>query len=328
MCLTFGESMGQRPSFFSRRVTRRDFLKLLGAVAVTLPAWSLAGRHAHAGETNARPKKGIKGDHDLVVAEGDDPYATTVKAVEAMGGMGRFVRKGATVVIKPNIAWDRTPEQAGNTHPEVVAALVDLCLGAGAGRVNVFDVTCNDARRCYDNSGIKEAAEAHGASVYITNEWDVVKARFAYESPMEGWPIVRDALACDTFINVPVLKHHGLTRLTIAMKNLMGVCTGSRGTIHQGIGRKLVDLTDFISPELTVVDATRVLLRNGPQGGNLEDVARRDTVLASTDSVLADTFACSLVDVDPDELPNLVEARARGYGRPDPAKADIMRLTA
>ncbi len=318
--------MEQPQSFFNRRVTRRGFLKLLGALAVTLPAWSLAGRHARAGETNARPKKGIRGDHDLVVAEGADPYATTVKAVEALGGMGRFVSKGATVVIKPNIGWDRTPAQAANTHPEVVAALIDLCLGAGAGRVNVFDATCNDARRCYDNSGIREAAEAHGASVYFTNDWDAVKARFAYESPMEGWPIVRDAVACDTFINVPVLKHHGLTRLTIAMKNLMGVCTGSRGTIHQGIGRKLVDLTDFISPELTVVDATRVLLRNGPQGGNLADVERRDTVLASTDPVLADAYACSLVGVDPGELPNLVAAKARRFGLSDLARADIAHV--
>jgi len=143
---------------------------------------------------------------------------------------------------------------------------------------------------------------------------------------MEGWPVLRDAVACDTFINVPILKHHGLTRLTIAMKNLMGVCTGLRGVLHQNIGRKLVDLTDFISPELTVVDATRVLLRNGPQGGDLADVERRDTVLASTDPVLADTFACSLVGVDPAEVPNLVEARARGWGRSDLAGADILRV--
>jgi len=318
--------MENGPSFFERRVDRRAFLKLLGALLVTLPSWSLGARPARAGETNARPKKNIKGIHDLVVAEGEDAAAITAKAIEALGGMGRFVKPGGVVVIKPNIGWDRTPEQAGNTNPLVIAALVTMCLEAGAGRVNVFDVTCNDARRCYDSSGIREAAEAAGAKVYISSDWDTVKARFAVESPMEGWPILRDAVACDTFINVPVLKHHRLTRLTVAMKNLMGVCTGSRGSIHQGIGRKLVDLTDFISPELTVVDATRVLLRNGPQGGNLADVERRDTVLASTDSVLADTYACSLLGVDPGELQNLVEAKAKGFGLSDLAKADIARV--
>jgi len=318
--------MEELHSIFKRRVTRRDFLKLLAALAVTAPAGLLAGRRAQAAETNARPKKGIKGDHDLVVAEGKDPYAATVKAVEVLGGMARFVPKGATVVVKPNIGWDRTPEQGADTHPEVVAALIDLCFKAGARRVSVFDMPCNDARRCYDASGIKQAAEAHGALVFFPSDWDVVNARFAYKSPMEGWPIVRDAVTCDTFINVPVLKHHGLTRLTIAMKNLMGVCAGSRGTIHQDIGRKLVDLTDFISPELTVVDATRVLLRNGPSGGSLEDVVRKDTVLAATDPVLTETFACSLVGVDPGELPNIVEAKARGFVGSDPAKADIVRV--
>ncbi|MGE5280493.1 MAG: DUF362 domain-containing protein [Deltaproteobacteria bacterium] len=319
--------MGKKSPFFERRVSRRDFLKLMGALACLVwgGGWSSAAPPSGGG-TNARPKKGLRGDHDLVVAEGRDPYATTVKAVGALGGMERFVRKGGVVVVKPNIGWDRTPEQAADTHPAVVAAVVDLCFKAGAGRVNVFDVTCNDPRRCYDNSGIRAAAEAAGARVYFPSDWDTVKARFAYDSPMEGWPILRDALACDTFINVPVLKHHGLTRLTVAMKNLMGVCAGNRGTIHQNIGRSLVDLTDFIGPELTVVDATRVLLRHGPQGGDLADVERRDTVLAATDPVLADTYACSLMDVAPEELQNIAAARARGFGLSDLSRADIVRV--
>ncbi|MFH1752596.1 MAG: DUF362 domain-containing protein, partial [Candidatus Omnitrophota bacterium] len=171
---------------------------------------------------SGRRKKGIKGDHDLVVAQGSDPYRMTVKAIEKMGGMGRFVKKGDTVVVKPNMAWDRTVEQAANTNPLVVAALVELCYKAGAKRVNVFDRTCNSAERCYINSGIKKAAEEKNAKVYFVDDWNYVKARFSYKSLMDGWPIYRDAVECDTLINVPVLKDHGLANLTLSMKNFMG----------------------------------------------------------------------------------------------------------
>jgi uncharacterized protein (DUF362 family) len=229
--------------------------------------------------------------------------------------MDKFVKKGAVVVVKPNIGWDRTPEQAANTNPAVVAALVELSYKAGAKRVNVFDVPCNDARRCYENSGIQQAAKDKGAQVYFADSWNVVKAKFPYASPLEGWTILRDAVVCDTFINVPVLKHHGLTGLTLSMKNLMGVCTGMRGLIHMGIGEKLVDLTDFVKPELTVIDATRVLMRNG-----------RDTVFAATDPVLADAFACQFVDRDPLSVTYLQEAAKRHLGQIDVGRARIQTI--
>lgn len=276
--------------------------------------------------SNGRKKKGIKGNHDLVVAKGQDPYDMTLKAIEAMGGMGRFVKKNDTVVIKPNISWDRAPEYAANTNPLVVAALVELCFQAGAKRVNVFDRSCNAERRCYENSGIKKAAQEKGASVYFVDTWNTVNANFDYNSPMQGWPIFRDAVECDTFINVPILKRHGLTKLTLSMKNLMGVCAGDRGRIHADIGKKLVDLTDFIMPDLTVIDAYRVLVRHGPSGGNLEDVVATKQLIVATDPTLADTYACSLVDEDPLSIPYIAEARRRKFGRLDISGADILKL--
>jgi len=254
---------------------------------------------------------------------GEDSFKNTVEAIEAMGGMGRFVKKGEVVVVKPNMAWDRTPEQAGNTDPQVVAALVELCYKAGAKRVNVFDIPCNDDKRVYENSGIQEAAVKKGASVYFADHWNVVKAKFPYPSPMEGWPILRDAVVCDTFINVPVLKHHGLTKLTLSMKNLMGVCSGTRGIMHLDIGNKLADLTDFISPDLTVIDATRVLVRNGPSGGNLKDVVVKNKVFVATDPILADSYACQLMKHDPMDIPYIKAAAKRGFGKVDISKADI-----
>ncbi len=152
----------------SKKITRRNFLKFSFAGLALIAAGdfiSTAPLLAESPASNGRPKKGIKGEHDIVCAKGEDPYAMTVKAVEAMGGMGRFVKKNGVVVIKPNIGWDRTPEQAANTNPQVVAALVEICFMAGAKRVNIVDVSCNEARRCYDNSGIDKAAKAKGANV-------------------------------------------------------------------------------------------------------------------------------------------------------------------
>ena len=314
---------------FTKKVSRKEFLKILlsSLALLSLPSAGAGAAPAAASRSDGRPKKYIKADHDLVVASGEDPYLMTVKALEVMGGMEKFVKKGDVVLVKPNIGWDRTPEQAGNTNPQVVAALIDMSFKAGAKRVNVLDVTCNDARRCYANSGIEQIAKEHGANVYVPDDWDTVKARFGYPSPMEGWPILKDALACDVFINVPVLKHHGLTRLTLSMKNLMGVCGGNRGIIHQNIGEKLVDLTKFINPELTVIDAYRILVRNGPTGGSLDDVETVKKIIVSTDPTLADIYACTIANVDPSRVPYVERAIQQDFGITDTSKADILAIT-
>ncbi|MCX5708781.1 MAG: DUF362 domain-containing protein [Candidatus Omnitrophica bacterium] len=241
--------------------------------------------------------------------------------------MGKFVKPGATVVVKPNIGWDRAVEYGANTNPEVVGAIVELCFAAGAKRVNVFDITCNASQRCYENSGIKKAAEAKGAKVYFADNWNVVKAHFSSPSSMENWPVFRDALECDTFINVPVLKHHGSTRLTLGMKNLMGVCSGNRSLMHIDLGTKNMEMAGFIVPELTVIDSYRYLKRHGPSGGDLNDVELRKTVIASADYLLADVYACRFVDVDPNAVSYVAKAIERGLCSPNLAGKDIVELT-
>lgn len=313
----------------ANKISRRDFLKTclagLAGLAIGSNFLKNAGAAASSG-FNGRPKKGIKGLYDLVVARGPDPYADTVKAVEGLGGMGKFVKKNDVVVIKPNIGWDRSPQQAGNTNPQVVAALIDMSFKAGARRVNIFDVTCSEAIRSYDNSGIQKIAKEKGANIYFADTWNTVPMDLGRESPMNGWPILKDAIECDTFIDVPVLKHHGLTGLTISMKNLMGICGGNRGRMHSDIGRKLADLTAFINPDLIVVDAYRVLLRHGPTGGDLNDVKELDTVIAATDPVLADAYAAKLMDVDPMSISYIEEGVAQGVGSADIAKASILKV--
>lgn len=315
---------------FKRPISRRRFIKYMLASAALFPYGGNFAKKAHSGPPaiNGRTPRKVKGEYDLVLARGDDPYRMTVKAVEAMGGMDRFVKKGDTVVIKPNMAWDRPPEYAANTNPAVIAALAELCIKAGAGRVNVFDRPCNAAERCYETSGIREAALKAGAKVYYVDDWDFIKAGFPYESPMEEWPVYRDAVECDVFINVPILKDHGLTGLTLSMKNLMGVCGGNRAFIHSDIARKLVDLTDFIKPDLTVIDAYRVLVRNGPSGGSLEDVRNVNRLIVATDPLLADIYACRVINHDPSSVPYIAEASRRNLWMPDAEKAKIFEFDA
>ncbi len=315
-------------SLLRKRISRKEFIKLCLSCVAFLSSSNIFTKLAIAKEATSRgrKKKGIKGKYDLVIAKGEDPYLMTFKAVQSIGGMDKFVKKNTTVVIKPNIAWDRSPEQAANTNPQVVACLVELCYQAGAKRVNVFDIPCNDARRCYLNSGIQKAAKEKGARVYFADQWNMAKAKFNYRSLMDGWPILRDALECDTFINVPVLKHHSLTGLTLSMKNLMGVCGGNRARIHNDIGRKLVDLADFINPELTVVDAFRVLVRNGPSGGNLNDVISMKTIIVGQDPTLVDSYASRLAGVDPLSIPYINEANKRHFGIIDIDSANMLTL--
>ncbi|MDD5347873.1 MAG: DUF362 domain-containing protein, partial [Candidatus Omnitrophica bacterium] len=163
--------------------------------------------------------------------------------------------------------------------------------------------------------------------VYYFDGWNVVKAHFDYHSLMEGWPVSRDAVECDTFINVPVLKHHGSTSLTLGMKNMMGICGGNRGLMHVDLNRKIFEIADFITPNLTVIDAFRYLERNGPSGGSLADVRLLQTVIASADFVLADVYAARFVGRDPNGIGYIANAVERGLGKPYYADKDILEVS-
>jgi uncharacterized protein (DUF362 family) len=313
------------------RFSRRSFLRALGLAAGTALLTGKVRRRAWArGVTQLEPRKPrpVATLCPLAAVESDDPGLATRRAVEALGGMARFVKKGDVVVVKPNIGWDRTPEQAGNTNPEVVAALVAMSLDAGAKSVRVFDNTCNDARRTYANSGIQDAVKRAGGQVSFVSDWKFYPGKFPAGSPMADWPIYRDAVECDCFINVPVAKNHRLSQLTLSMKNLMGVCGSNRGNMHRGLDPKLTDLTAFIRPDLTVVDAYRILLRNGPTGGDLEDVANPKLVIASADPVLADAYATTLFGMPHDTLECVRLAAKQGLGSMDVKHPGIKRFKA
>jgi uncharacterized protein (DUF362 family) len=253
-------------------------------------------------------------DHaELAVARGASPTELVERAVGALGGMGRFVSRGDIVVVKPNIGWDRTPLHAANTNPEVVAAVVRMAFDAGAKRVVVADGSCNDPHRCFQRSGIMKATHALGAEVVLPSEHRFRTTRLRGDL-LDEWPIFTTLVDADKVINVPVAKHHNLARYTGAMKNWYGVLGGRRNRLHQSIDRSIADLATFMRPTLTVIDAVRVLLRNGPQGGNVDDTRVLDTVVASVDQVAADAFACTLVGERRERLPYLAMGHERGLG--------------
>jgi uncharacterized protein (DUF362 family) len=253
----------------------------------------------------------------VALAKGQDYSGLVSQVLNVLGGMRRFVHKGDRVVIKPNIGWDRNPEQAANTHPLVVKALAEEALAAGAAKVLIFDRTCNEERRCYVNSGIQEALQSikdRRLQMYHPDERKYVPVDIVRGKAVNRLEIYKDALEADSYINVPVAKHHSLSTLTMGLKNSMGVLGGNRGQMHHNIGQKLADLATVVRPKLTVIDATRILLRNGPQGGSLDDVKVLDTLLASTDPVAADSYATTLFGLRPDEIDSTVAAYRMGLG--------------
>jgi uncharacterized protein (DUF362 family) len=250
----------------------------------------------------------------MTVIQNGEPRAMVQKALENLGGMSRFISRQDVVVIKPNIAWDRTPEQAANTNPDVVAELVRQCWQAGAKRVIVTDVSCNEARRCFHRSGIQAAALAEHAEVILPDP-ELFREVEMGGVVLKSWPVFAPFLEADKIINAPIAKHHVLTGATLGMKNWYGILGGERNRLHQQIHQSLVDLANFMLPTLTVLDCYRILLRNGPTGGNLEDVATKKTLVAGTDPVAIDAYVAKAYwNLDSAEMPYLAMAAARGLG--------------
>lgn len=264
---------------------------------------------------------------DLVVqVKGGSPYEITKRAVAEIGGMGKIVSRGDVVMVKPNIGWNRTVEQAGCTNPDVLRAVIELVFNAGAKKVVVMDNTCHKAEDCYQHSGIEAMAKKMGAEVRYCDDNRLVVHDFKGEY-LSKWPVYRDFLEVDKFINVPILKHHGSAGLTIAMKNLYGILGGNRGKLHRDMGENLADLAAGLRSHLVLVDAFRILLRNGPVGGRLSDVELRQTVIASTRIMSADVAATVLFGKDPREMEFLQAAYDRKMGEIDIARIPVKTLT-
>lgn len=264
---------------------------------------------------------------DLVVVENGDPITLVQKAVQELGGMSQFVQSGDIVVIKPNISWDRLPEQAATTNPELVAEVVKLCLIAGAKTVKIFDNTLNEPRRCYQRSGIEKAAKEAGADVYHIQERKFKKVKIEEGELIQSWEIYEDLLEADRLINIPIAKHHTISGISLSMKNIMGLLGGNRGKLHRQYDINITDLNTKIKPDLVILDAYRMLIRNGPSGGNLADVVLKKTLVAGTDPVAIDSYGATLFDLHPETIGFLHEAHKRGLGEIDLKKLAIQKIS-
>lgn len=316
---------------------RREFIKKTSkAVALAAIAGS-TGILFHNRKSNAYTKLATKtasfavpADKSLprvVLAQNEDHIAALGASLAAIGGIARFVKRGERVVVKPNVGWDRVPEQAANTNPVLVGEMVRLCLEAGASEVIVSDITCNYAPRCFIRSGIREAAEKAGGKVILPRDEDYVQTDLGGKL-LTNWPVLKHFIEADRFINMPIVKTHSLSTCTISMKNLYGIIGGRRNQLHQQIDQSIVDLAAFTMPTLTVVDATRVLVRGGPTGGSLDDVEIHNSVICATDQVAADARGSEFLGVSPEQVGHIVLANKSGLGDIDYKNAGYKEMAA
>lgn len=250
---------------------------------------------------------------DLSVVESESPYIGTKSAIELIGGMKRFVSRGDVVIVKPNMGWDRRPELGANTNPEVIKAIVEMCFDAGAKKVIVMDNSVNDPRRCYKNSGIIDALKDMDVVTPLPNPRIAKKVKIGGEWIKE-WDVLPQFLEADKIINAPVAKNHSLAILTLGMKNWLGALGGERNRLHQRIHEAVNDFSNFFKPVLTILDAWRLMVRNGPTGGSPGDVILKKTIVAGKDYVAVDSYGASLFGKSYKELPFLTIAKERGLG--------------
>jgi len=294
--------------------TRRDFLKrTAGATALGMAAPELLGAEgsAEALQMAVARWKGAKPEDEPKVEEIAEKL--TRDALTALGGMKRFVSRGDVVWIKPNISIHTVEQFAANTNPDVVASLCRLCYDAGAGKVKVGDNSAYGADKAYPMSGIEAAVKAVDAEVVYLAQEKFSKCGVNGEF-LKDWPVYTEMLAADLLINVPIVKHHALTGVTIGMKNMMGMVGGRRPLWHDAIDTCLADITAFVKPRLNVMDAIRVLVRHGPNGGDMKDVAFKGVVAAGTDVVAIDAAGAELIGIDPTRVTTIQTAHRRGLG--------------
>jgi uncharacterized protein (DUF362 family) len=273
---------------------------------------------------------GLKRSRFLVEGTGMHDGYSVKKLVEqvfdAAGGPGRFISKGDVVAIKPNISWARVPVLAATTNPEVLKAVIELCQAAGAKRVRIVDHTIQDPRRCFAITGAGLVAKQTGADLVYPRS-SLMKDMKIRGNRLDVWPVFIPLVEADKLINIPVAKHHSLSMLTLGMKNWIGGVGGGRWSLHQDINESIVDLTQFFKPTVTLIDAVRIMTRNGPSGGSEAYVVKKNTLILSDDPVAADARAALLFGKRPGDLGFVRLGEKRGLGTSDFQSLDLKRVS-
>jgi len=308
---------------------RRNFLKTLAVAGAAFTLKMKGGMDVFA---QTVPNARIEGLIDLVAVMGGEPDAMFKRAIDEMGGIGRFVKKGQKVVVKPNIGWDKTPELAANTNPLLVKEIVRQCIAAGAKEVAVFDNTCDEWKKCYASSGIEAAAKSAGAKMLPADD----KSYYSEISLPQGkklkdMKVHKAILDCDVWINVPILKHHGGANMSISMKNLMGIIWNRKIFHISNLQQCIADVCTLDKkPVLNVVDAYRVLKTNGPRGRSIEDVVTSKALFISQDMVAVDTAAAKFFnqirEMPLDDVKYLSHGQALKIGTMDIDNLNVKRI--
>jgi uncharacterized protein (DUF362 family) len=313
------------------KVSRREFVSRVGkaglSIAATgLVAWKVLDKEG--------PKPGIKSEELVTlpdfsvpiregqvisIVKGSDRVKTVDKALELLGGIERFVNKGETVLIKPNVAFATAPMLGATTRPELVAEVVRLCLNkALARKVFVTDNPINNPQSCFTLSGIGKAAREAGATVILP------KSHLFKPTTLEGgklireWPIFYEPFSkVDKVIGISPIKDHLRSGASMTMKNWYGLLGGRRNIFHQDINGIISELAMMVKPSLVILDGVDVMMTNGPTGGSLSDLRKANTLIASTDMVAADSYGCGLLDLKVSDLPYLSKAEKAGVGTTD-----------
>ncbi|MDK2978861.1 MAG: hypothetical protein PWP52_1575 [Bacteroidales bacterium] len=265
--------------------------------------------------------------YDLVAVRDGEPDLMLDKALKAMGGIKNFVTKGQTVVVKPNIGWDVPPERAADTNPLLVKRIITHCFTAGAKEVYVFDNTCDKWSSCYKNSGIEKAAKDAGAKVVPANSESYFQnVDIPRGKNLKNAKVHELILSSDVFINVPILKNHGSARITVTMKNLMGIVWDRRYWHRNNLNQCIADFATYRKPDLNIVDAYQVMTKNGPRGTSTADLVKMKYLIVSDDMVAADAAAAKVFGIEPQDAEYIPMANQLGVGQIDLTKLNINRI--
>lgn len=297
-------------------IKRRDFLKSVGMAVAAVPFMTSLRAMAEktASETRAT----------LYVVHGKDIPKMLSKGMAKLGGWKAFVKPGKKAILKPNIAWASRPDQGGNTNPVLVGECASACLAAGASEVVVPEVPCTAAATSFPMSGIEEAVKKVGGHIYSPGKEHFERVSLPNAKILRQADVVRDVLHADCLINLPVAKSHGGATLTLSMKNWMG-SVKSRGFWHKNnLHQCIADFSTLVKPSLIILDATRIMLTNGPRGPG--KMAYPDQIVIGRDPVAVDAYAATLFDKEPFSVRYIKIAHDMGIGCGDLSKVNVVHI--
>jgi len=309
-------------------VSRREFLLRLGLTTALIAGTGLAARKLW------QPKHFVPGFEkevglqlrsyapevskvlpSLAIAHGTGHEQTIRAAMDALGGMGRFIKKGDIVMIKPNVAFDRPPALAATTHPDALRAVAKLVREAGAAKVLIADNPINSPTGCFLKSGLTAVASEMNLDLMYPEASSFAPLQLEGEI-LKHWTFFHEPFKTATkVIGLAPCKDHNLCHASMTTKNWYGLLGGRRNQFHQHIHSIVSDFALMMKPTLVILDGMNVLMSNGPTGGRLSDVKPMNTIVAGTDMVAVDSYGYShLLERDIAELTYLHKAQERGLG--------------